>query len=96
MKLDNFAWDQDEDGIVTLTWDMPGKPVNLLSMSAVADLGKVAEALAATDDWSALVQPCLVEVEDPGGRFRPLRMTIALNWLTANDTPYLFASGVSS
>ena len=45
MNLANFKWDQDSNGIVTLTWDMPGKPVNLLSMSAVADLVKVADAL---------------------------------------------------
>jgi len=48
MELTNFKWDQDGEGIVTLTWDMPGKPVNLLSMSAVEDLAKAAEA-AKTD-----------------------------------------------
>jgi 3-hydroxyacyl-CoA dehydrogenase/enoyl-CoA hydratase/3-hydroxybutyryl-CoA epimerase len=55
MKLDNFTWDQDAEGIVTLIWDMPGKPVNLLSMSAVADLGKVAEALASDAGIKGLV-----------------------------------------
>lgn len=47
MELTQFKWEQDADGIVTLTWDTPGKPVNLLSMAAVADLGKAAEAIAA-------------------------------------------------
>ena len=47
MNLTNFKWEQDADGIVTLTWDMPGKTVNLLSMSAVADLSLVADALGA-------------------------------------------------
>ena len=47
MDLANFKWDLDADGIVTLTWDMPGKPVNLLSNSAVADLAKAADAIAA-------------------------------------------------
>jgi 3-hydroxyacyl-CoA dehydrogenase/enoyl-CoA hydratase/3-hydroxybutyryl-CoA epimerase len=46
MNLANFKWDQDADGIVTLTWDTPGKPVNLLSMAAVADLAKAAETIA--------------------------------------------------
>jgi 3-hydroxyacyl-CoA dehydrogenase/enoyl-CoA hydratase/3-hydroxybutyryl-CoA epimerase len=46
MNLTNFRWDQDQDGIVTLTFDVPGKPVNLLSMAAVAELGKVAEKIA--------------------------------------------------
>ena len=45
MELANFKWEQDADGIVTLTWDTPGKPVNLLSMAAVADLGKVADKI---------------------------------------------------
>jgi 3-hydroxyacyl-CoA dehydrogenase / enoyl-CoA hydratase / 3-hydroxybutyryl-CoA epimerase len=47
MNLTNFKWDQDSDGIVTLTWDAPSKPVNLLSMAAVAELGQVAEKIAA-------------------------------------------------
>jgi 3-hydroxyacyl-CoA dehydrogenase / enoyl-CoA hydratase / 3-hydroxybutyryl-CoA epimerase len=47
MNLANFKWDQDADGIVTLTWDAAGKPVNLLSMAAVADLAKAADAIAA-------------------------------------------------
>ncbi|MCH8859459.1 MAG: enoyl-CoA hydratase/isomerase family protein, partial [Proteobacteria bacterium] len=46
MNLANFKWDQDDDGIVTLTWDMPDKPVNLLSLSAVEDIAKAADAIA--------------------------------------------------
>ncbi len=45
MNLTNFKWDKDADGIVTLTWDVPGKPVNLLSMAAIAELGQVGEAI---------------------------------------------------
>jgi 3-hydroxyacyl-CoA dehydrogenase / enoyl-CoA hydratase / 3-hydroxybutyryl-CoA epimerase len=55
MNLDNFRWDQDQDGIVTLTWDAPGKPVNLLSMAAVAELGQVAEKIAADAAIKGLV-----------------------------------------
>jgi hypothetical protein len=36
------------------------------------------EALAATGDWTSLVQPCLVEVEDSAGRFLPLRVQVDL------------------
>jgi 3-hydroxyacyl-CoA dehydrogenase/enoyl-CoA hydratase/3-hydroxybutyryl-CoA epimerase len=46
MNLTNFKWDIDSDGIVALTWDVPGKPVNLLSMAAVAELGQAVEAVA--------------------------------------------------
>ncbi|HEY4265834.1 MAG TPA: enoyl-CoA hydratase-related protein, partial [Micropepsaceae bacterium] len=45
MNLVNFKWDQDQDGIVTLSWDTPGKSVNVLSMAAVAELAQVADAI---------------------------------------------------
>ena len=45
MKLTNFKWDQDQDGIVTLVWDAPDKQVNVLSMAAIAELTQVAEAI---------------------------------------------------
>ena len=55
MNLTNFRWDQDRDGIVTLTFDVPGKPVNLLSMAAVGELGKVAEKIAEDASIKGLV-----------------------------------------
>ena len=45
MKLANFKWDQDQDGIVTLVWDAPDKPVNVLSMGAIAELTQMAETI---------------------------------------------------
>ena len=45
MNLVNFKWDQDAEGIVTLTWDTPEKPVNVLSMAAVAELGQIADTI---------------------------------------------------
>jgi 3-hydroxyacyl-CoA dehydrogenase/enoyl-CoA hydratase/3-hydroxybutyryl-CoA epimerase len=47
MNLTNFQWTQDEDGIVTLTFDVPEKHVNVLSMAAVADLATAADAIDA-------------------------------------------------
>jgi len=47
MNLVNFKWDQDADGIVTLIWDTPEKPVNVLSMAAVAELAQVVDAVSA-------------------------------------------------
>src|ERR1035438_5509795 len=47
MNLVNFKWDQDQDGIVTLGWDTPGKSVNVLSMAAIAELAQVADAIKA-------------------------------------------------
>jgi 3-hydroxyacyl-CoA dehydrogenase/enoyl-CoA hydratase/3-hydroxybutyryl-CoA epimerase len=45
MELTHFKWEKDADGIVTLTFDAPGKPVNLLSMAAVAELTKAVETI---------------------------------------------------
>jgi 3-hydroxyacyl-CoA dehydrogenase/enoyl-CoA hydratase/3-hydroxybutyryl-CoA epimerase len=55
MDLVHFRWDQDADGIVTLTWDMPGRNVNVLSFAAAAELEKVADALAADAALKGLV-----------------------------------------
>src|SRR5215472_17189194 len=55
MNLVNFKWDQDSDGIVTLTWDTPEKPVNVLSMAALAELAQVADAIGADAAIKGLV-----------------------------------------
>jgi 3-hydroxyacyl-CoA dehydrogenase/enoyl-CoA hydratase/3-hydroxybutyryl-CoA epimerase len=55
MELTNFKWDQDADGIVTLTWDVPGRSMNLLTMAGVAELAKVAETVAADASVTGLI-----------------------------------------
>ena len=49
MNLVNFKWDQDADGIVTLIWDTPEKPVNVLSMATVALLAVVGIVVRQTE-----------------------------------------------
>ena len=39
MELKVFKWNQDADGIVTLTWDDPERSMNVLSNKALADIG---------------------------------------------------------
>ena len=46
MELKNFKWDQDADGIVTLTWDVPGRSMNVLTGAGLADLAAVADKVA--------------------------------------------------
>jgi 3-hydroxyacyl-CoA dehydrogenase/enoyl-CoA hydratase/3-hydroxybutyryl-CoA epimerase len=46
MELKNFKWDQDADGIVTLSWDVPGRSMNVLTTSAIAELAAVADKVA--------------------------------------------------
>jgi 3-hydroxyacyl-CoA dehydrogenase/enoyl-CoA hydratase/3-hydroxybutyryl-CoA epimerase len=47
MNLVNFKFDQDADGIVTLVWDMPGKPMNVLDQSLMDELDKIVDRVAA-------------------------------------------------
>jgi len=55
MNLVNFKWDQDGDGIVTLTWDMPDRTLNVLSMAAIAELSEVADKVTADPGIKGLV-----------------------------------------
>jgi len=55
MQLTNFKWDQDADGIVTLIWDVPGRTMNVLTNSAIAELASVAEKLAGDASIKGLV-----------------------------------------
>jgi len=55
MNLVNFQWDQDSDGIVTLTWDMPDRTLNVLSMAAIAELSDVADKITADAGIKGLV-----------------------------------------
>ncbi|HEY1837099.1 MAG TPA: 3-hydroxyacyl-CoA dehydrogenase NAD-binding domain-containing protein [Rhizomicrobium sp.] len=55
MDLKNFKWDQDADGIVTIFWDVPGRTMNVLTGSAIADLVAVAEKVASDAAITGLV-----------------------------------------
>jgi 3-hydroxyacyl-CoA dehydrogenase/enoyl-CoA hydratase/3-hydroxybutyryl-CoA epimerase len=46
MELKVFKWEQDADGIVTLTWNDPGRSMNVLSGEAMRDLGEVIPRVA--------------------------------------------------
>ncbi|MFX9097219.1 hypothetical protein ABTN72_19505, partial [Acinetobacter baumannii] len=45
--MTNIRVEKDADGIVTLTWDMPGRSMNVLSEGSIAEYSKAAlEAIA--------------------------------------------------
>ena len=46
MDLKTFKWNQDGDGIVTLTWDDPERTMNVLSGGAMRDLGTAIQKIA--------------------------------------------------
>jgi len=55
MNLTNFKWDQDADGIVTLVWDVPGRSMNVLTNSAIAELAQVADKVASDATVKGLI-----------------------------------------
>ncbi len=55
MELTNFKWDQDADGIVTLSWDVPGRTMNVLTASAIGELAAVADKVASDAGIKGLV-----------------------------------------
>ena len=47
MAYKNFRIETDADGIALLTWDMPGKTMNVIDQSVSEELGLIADAMAA-------------------------------------------------
>ena len=42
----NFKLDVDADGIALVTWDMPGRSMNVIDMDVIAELGAIVEKVA--------------------------------------------------
>ena len=49
MKLNNFRFDTDADGIATLTWDMAGRSMNVITVEVMDELEKVIDHVASTE-----------------------------------------------
>jgi 3-hydroxyacyl-CoA dehydrogenase / enoyl-CoA hydratase / 3-hydroxybutyryl-CoA epimerase len=47
MSYKNFNIDRDADGIAVVTWDIPGKSMNVIDQSVSQELGAIVEAMAA-------------------------------------------------
>lgn len=46
MNLTNFRFETDADGIVTATWDMPGRSMNVITPEVMAELDQIIDAVA--------------------------------------------------
>ena len=46
---DNFKFDIDADGIALAVWDMPGRSMNVLSQSSMADIASIIETIMSND-----------------------------------------------
>src|SRR5690606_15049489 len=49
MTNTNFSLDIDSDGIALITWDMPGRSMNLIDLAMIEELGAIVEKLAADE-----------------------------------------------
>ena len=49
MKLNNFRFETDADGIATLTWDMPGKAMNVITEEVMTELNSVIDEVVKND-----------------------------------------------
>ncbi len=55
MDLNNFTFETDADGIAVLTWDMPGRSMNVITLGVMDDLDAVVDAVAADDAVTGVV-----------------------------------------
>ena len=55
MTYKNFTLDRDADGIATLTWDMPGKSMNVIDLSVMDDLERIIEEIKQNDAIGGVV-----------------------------------------
>lgn len=55
MKLENFRFETDADGIGLLTWDMPARSMNVITEAVMAELGQVIDHVVATDSIKGCV-----------------------------------------
>ncbi|MBO0733193.1 MAG: enoyl-CoA hydratase/isomerase family protein [Methylocapsa sp.] len=56
MELKNFRFETDNDGIALLTWDMPGRPMNLITPEVIGEIEKTADHVAS----EASIKGCVI------------------------------------
>ncbi len=49
MDLKNFRYEKDVDGIVTLTWDMSGRAMNVITQDVMMELNSIIDAVVADE-----------------------------------------------
>ncbi|KFC75334.1 Enoyl-CoA hydratase/ 3-hydroxyacyl-CoA dehydrogenase/ 3-hydroxybutyryl-CoA epimerase [Bosea sp. LC85] len=49
MNLTDFRFETDADGIATLTWDMPGRSMNVITPEVMAELNEVIDHVASSE-----------------------------------------------
>src|SRR5579863_10155348 len=49
MNLTNFRFETDADGIALVTWDMPGRSMNVINAEVVGELGRITDTIASDE-----------------------------------------------
>src|ERR1700721_363846 len=49
MNLTNFRFEIDSDGIALVTWDIPGRSMNVINAEVVGELGQIVEKIASDE-----------------------------------------------
>jgi 3-hydroxyacyl-CoA dehydrogenase/enoyl-CoA hydratase/3-hydroxybutyryl-CoA epimerase len=49
MTLQNFRLDIDTDGIALVTWDMPGRSMNVITTEVMGELAEIVERVASDE-----------------------------------------------
>ncbi|MCZ8261410.1 MAG: enoyl-CoA hydratase-related protein, partial [Beijerinckiaceae bacterium] len=85
MKLENFRFETDADGIALLTWDMPGRSMNVITEAVMSELGQVVDHVAGAEAIKGCVIVSgkeafsggadLTMLQGLGGEFRRLAKT---------------------
>ena len=47
MNLKNFRFETDADGVALVTWDMPGRALNVINAEVIAEIGQIVDKIAA-------------------------------------------------
>ena len=55
MSYTNFQIEKDSDGIVTVTWDSPGKSMNVIDQSVMEEMDKIVEDVSGDDSVKGVV-----------------------------------------
>ena len=50
MNLTNFRFEIDSDGIALVTWDIPGRSMNVINAEVVGELGQIVEKIASDEE----------------------------------------------
>ena len=45
MNLTNFRFETDADGIALVTWDMPGRSMNVINPEVISEMGQIVDTI---------------------------------------------------